>query len=143
MDQFIIKMQNININNEDSIEYVVNDEDGCNYHLIFNEIGADGVGVHSEQHQEIDDQKTSRWDTNNTKFLLDRYKKYIELVRNRKIKSKNKMWDKIRQEFEDKNIIFTATQIENRFKTLERRYKNYKDNTKATGRGKIAFEFKE
>lgn len=38
--------------------------------------------------------------------------------------------------------LFISKQIENRFKTLEKRYKATKDNNQASGRGRTIFEYK-
>lgn len=75
--------------------------------------------------------------------LINLYQTYKKLV-GREIKSIKKMWEKIAQEFSNRyKITVTSSKCENKFKVLERQYKNVKDNNNKTGRGRRDFPYED
>ncbi|KAL1489285.1 hypothetical protein ABEB36_014212 [Hypothenemus hampei] len=82
------------------------------------------------------------WTSNQTKLLLDLYKKYIKQLGTLKMKSLKTMWAQIAVEISTiLDITITAKNCENRFKVLDRNYKKFVDNQSGTGRGRKVFEF--
>jgi len=63
------------------------------------------------------------------------------MVSDRKIKNLRIMWQLISQELKEVGYIVTPLQVENKFKTLERAYKNMMSNNKKTGRGRIGCSY--
>ncbi|KAL1506446.1 hypothetical protein ABEB36_005812 [Hypothenemus hampei] len=79
------------------------------------------------------------WNNNETKFLLDKYETYLNLIGPlKKFKTKKMMWKKISEDIESiLNITKTALQCENRYKTIIKRKKKAIDNNKSTGRSRV------
>ncbi|KYN15177.1 hypothetical protein ALC57_12606 [Trachymyrmex cornetzi] len=76
-----------------------------------------------------------------TKLFLSTYKEKVELLLNRKIKTRKIMWERIRKVMHSKGYNTTATQIENKYKSLERSFKNMVTNNKKTGRGRTTYPY--
>lgn len=51
------------------------------------------------------------------------------------------MWNKIALEMQKNGYNTTLLQVENKYKSLERSYKNMKLNNKKTGRGRMSCTF--
>lgn len=73
-----------------------------------------------------------------TKLFLSLYKENIDLVTQRKIKTKRILWQKISELIKLRNYNVSAAQVENKYKSLERSFKNVKTHNKKTGRNKIS-----
>lgn len=104
--------------------------------LLFNE---EDLFVNSQQTisgKENDDLSTSTWTDEATKLLIDIYSKNKILVESGKIKTLKRMWEIIKDVMVSHKYNFTAIQIENRWKTLERSFKNHMENKKKTGRSR-------
>lgn len=87
--------------------------------------------------QEHDKDNTFFWTDASTKLFISIYKEKIDLLINRKIKTRKVLWERIRQIMQSHGYNATATQIENKYKSLERAFKNMVTNNKQTGRGRI------
>ncbi|XP_071631815.1 uncharacterized protein [Temnothorax longispinosus] len=87
-----------------------------------------------QEKRRIDD--TFAWTDASTKLFLSIYKEKIELLINRKIKTRKILWDKIREVMQSEGYNVTVIQIENKYKSLERSFKNMITNNKQTGRGR-------
>ncbi|KAL1489227.1 hypothetical protein ABEB36_014160 [Hypothenemus hampei] len=84
------------------------------------------------------------WTINSTKMLIDLYKSHRSKVGTLQMRNFKYMWEKISIELSRMlNTPVSAKHAENKWKVLERRYKAYIDNNKATGRGRKTFEFFE
>lgn len=81
---------------------------------------------------------------NNTKLLLDLYKKYKPKVGTREMKSFKRLWETISTEVtKTLKKIISPSQCENRWRVLERAYKKYLDNQNSTGQSRKYFEYLE
>ncbi|XP_067216844.1 uncharacterized protein [Linepithema humile] len=85
--------------------------------------------------------ETFSWNDANTKLFLSLYKEMKELVAYRKIKSFKEMWKRITDEMKNSGYDVTATQVENKWKTLERQYKKVISNNNQTGKGRITCSY--
>jgi len=81
--------------------------------------------------------KSFYWTDASTRLFLHLYRTKREMVYDRKIKNLRIMWQLISQELKEVGYIVTPLQVENKFKTLERAYKNMMSNNKRTGRRRI------
>ncbi|XP_066585429.1 uncharacterized protein [Prorops nasuta] len=81
------------------------------------------------------------WTEENTKLFLDLYKTKRKLVLERKLKSYKVLWKIIAADMNTHNYNVTPLQVENKFKTLERAYKNIVNNNRKTGRGRMTCSF--
>ncbi|XP_011147007.2 trihelix transcription factor GT-2-like isoform X2 [Harpegnathos saltator] len=61
-----------------------------------------------------------------------------DLFKNRKIATKKILWNRIASQMNDEGYNVSAIQVENKYKSLERAYKNMISNNKKTGRGCIS-----
>ncbi|XP_071578357.1 uncharacterized protein [Temnothorax nylanderi] len=87
-----------------------------------------------QEKRRIDD--TFAWTDASTKLFLSIYKEKIELLINQKIKTRKILWDKIRGIMQSEGYNVTVIQIENKYKSLKRSFKNMITNNKQTGRGR-------
>ncbi|XP_031329316.1 uncharacterized protein LOC116160285 [Photinus pyralis] len=79
------------------------------------------------------------WTEAPTKLLIELYNNYSPKVgKVVKLKNKKKMWEAIKDDMEKQNYTFTAAQIENRWKTLERSFKKKTENNNKTGRARAS-----
>lgn len=93
--------------------------------------------IENNQDGIIDEDNTSNlWRDESIKLLISEYKEKKPLVETGKIKTLKKMWTKISEEMEQYGYKFTPQQIENKWKSLERSYKNMIENKHKTGRGR-------
>lgn len=79
-------------------------------------------------------EETFSWSDASTKLFLCLYKEKIHLVMTRKIRNKKVLWQKIAEEMNIQDYNVSNIQTENKFKSLERAYKNMITNNKKTGR---------
>lgn len=78
------------------------------------------------------------WDNAKTKLFIQLYKENNDLLTNRKIKTKKLMWQKIKENMQKHGYNLTLLQVENKYKSLERSYKNMMSNNKKTGRARMS-----
>ncbi|XP_011882979.1 PREDICTED: uncharacterized protein LOC105570416 [Vollenhovia emeryi] len=76
------------------------------------------------------------WCDASTKIFLKQYKEKKELVKNRKLKNMKKAYQEIAQSLIDNGFTVSPLQVENRYKTLKRAYKNMMIHNRRNGRGK-------
>lgn len=86
--------------------------------------------VDKENHSPLNINKTFNWTDVSTKLFLELYKEKRELLINRKIKT-------ICENMKSHGFNVTTMQVENKWKSLERSYKNMILNNKQTGRGRV------
>ncbi|XP_025152482.1 uncharacterized protein LOC105184610 isoform X2 [Harpegnathos saltator] len=86
-------------------------------------------------------EKAFNWNDAATKFFLDLYKQKKDDVNTRKIKTYKLMWKYIAQEMRQEGYSVSALQVENKFKIMERAYKNVISNNKKTGRARKTCSF--
>lgn len=86
-------------------------------------------------------EKAFNWNDAATKLFLDLYKQKKDDVNTRKIKTYKLMWKYIAQEMGKEGYSVSPLQVENKFKTMERAYKNMISNNKKTGRGRKTCNF--
>lgn len=81
------------------------------------------------------------WSDSSTKLFLNLYKDLNELLKNRKIKTKKILWTRIASEMQKNGYNTTILQVENKYKSLERSYKNMVLNNKKIGRNRMSCLF--
>lgn len=101
-----------------------------NYNENYNENNTNGT--------DQDKREIFFWDDAKTKLFLQLYKEKKDLLINRKIKTKKVLWQKIRESMQKYGHNVTLLQVENKYKSLERSYKNMITNNNKTGRGRIS-----
>lgn len=102
----------------------------------------DAVIVNQEINKENDtairtEHNTFTWCDASTKLFLNIYKEMNKLFKNRKIATKKMLWNKITVQMNSKRYNVSVIQVENKYKSLERSYKNMMSNNKKTGRGRM------
>ncbi|XP_032688001.1 uncharacterized protein LOC116852095 isoform X2 [Odontomachus brunneus] len=85
-----------------------------------------------------DKREAMLWDDAKTKLFLQLYKENYNLLVNRKIKTKKVVWKKMTENMQTHGYNVTLVQVENKFKSLERCYKNMVTNNKKTGRARMS-----
>ncbi|EFN89255.1 hypothetical protein EAI_09798, partial [Harpegnathos saltator] len=80
---------------------------------------------------------TFTWCDASTKLFLSIYKEMNKLFKNRKIATKKILWNKITIQMNSKGYNVNVIQVEDKYKSLERSYKNMISNNKKTGRGRM------
>ncbi|XP_025161497.1 putative uncharacterized protein DDB_G0293878 [Harpegnathos saltator] len=88
--------------------------------------------------QEYNRKEIFSWNDARTKLFLTLYKEHKELLATRKIKTHKLLWQKIAELMQSHGYNTTVSQVENKFKSLERSYKNMITNNKQTGRGRVS-----
>ncbi|XP_032671854.1 uncharacterized protein LOC116844453 isoform X2 [Odontomachus brunneus] len=83
------------------------------------------------------------WCDASTKIFLKEYKLKKELVKNRKLKNMKLAYQEISKNLQDNGFNVTPLQVENRFKTLKRAYKNMIISNRRTGRGKYICTYEQ
>lgn len=85
------------------------------------------------------------WCEESTKLLLDKYEQYLALVGPMKqFKCKKNMWIQIAEDIKTEiNIIRTATQCENQYKTILKRKNQTTKNNQQSGAKRVKVEFEE
>lgn len=82
-------------------------------------------------------QKTSfYWNDAATKLFLHIYKVKKDLVSTRKIKTYKLLWKNIAEDMLSHSYLVSPLQIENKFKSMEKSYKNMISNNNKTGRAR-------
>lgn len=85
--------------------------------------------------------KTFTWTDSSTKLFIELYKEKRQLLTNRKIKTKKLLWQTISENMKMNGFNVTVIQAENKWKSLERAYKNMITNNKQTGRGRMTCSY--
>lgn len=98
----------------------------------------DPNNANNDNETERETREIFSWDDAKTKLFLQLYKEKQDLLRNRKIKNKKMLWEKIRENMQKHGYNITLVQVENKFKSLERSYKNMILNNKKTGRSRMS-----
>lgn len=83
------------------------------------------------------------WCDASTKIFLKEYKLKRELVKNRKLKNMKLAYQEISKNLQDNGFNVTPLQVENRFKTLKRAYKNMIISNRRTGRGRYICSYEQ
>ncbi|XP_026829458.1 uncharacterized protein LOC105274499 [Ooceraea biroi] len=83
------------------------------------------------------------WCDSSTKIFLREYKLKRELVKNRKLKNMKLAYQEISQSLQDNGFNVSPLQVENRFKTLKRAYKNMMIHNRRNGRGKYICSYEQ
>ncbi|XP_024893695.1 uncharacterized protein LOC112468644 isoform X2 [Temnothorax curvispinosus] len=81
------------------------------------------------------------WNDASTKLFLNIYKCKKDLVSARKIKTYKLLWRQIAEDMGRNGYSVSPLQVENKFKSLTRSYKNMISNNKKTGRGRATCKF--
>ncbi|XP_067216807.1 uncharacterized protein [Linepithema humile] len=88
--------------------------------------------------EQVQREESFFWTDANTKFFLSLYKENIDLLAERKIKTKKILWKKISEKMQLQGYNVSALQVENKYKSLERSFKNIKTHNKKTGRNRLS-----
>lgn len=83
------------------------------------------------------------WCDASTKIFLKEYKAKKELVRNRKLKNMKKAYQEIAKNLGESGFSVSPLQVENRYKTLKRAYKNLMKHNRRNGRGKYICSYEQ
>jgi len=83
------------------------------------------------------------WCDASTKIFLKEYKLKKELVKSRKLKNMKLAYQEISQSLQDSGFNVSPLQVENRFKTLKRAYKNMMIHNRRNGRGKYICSYEQ
>ncbi|EFN83420.1 uncharacterized protein LOC105184272 [Harpegnathos saltator] len=83
------------------------------------------------------------WCDASTKIFLREYKLKKELVKNRKLKNMKLAYQEISKNLQENGFNVTPLQVENRFKTLKRAYKNMIISNRRTGRGRYICSYEQ
>lgn len=83
------------------------------------------------------------WCDASTKIFLKEYKLKRELVKTRKLKNMKLAYQEISQSLQDNGFNVSPLQVENRFKTLKRAYKNMMIHNRRNGRGKYICSYEQ
>lgn len=83
------------------------------------------------------------WCDASTKIFLKEYKAKKELVRNRKLKNMKKAYQEIAKNLMESGFSVSPLQVENRYKTLKRAYKNMMIHNRRNGRGKYICSYEQ
>lgn len=76
------------------------------------------------------------WTDAATRLFLSTFKEKRELVQRRKIKNLSAMWNEIAEKMKKEGYQVEKTQVENRYKTLLRAFKETVSNNMKTGRAR-------
>ncbi|KMQ99402.1 hypothetical protein RF55_1085 [Lasius niger] len=83
------------------------------------------------------------WCDASTKIFLKEYKLKKEMVKNRILKNMKNAYQEISKSLQDNGFTVSPLQVENRFKTLKRAYKNMIINNRRNGRGKYICSYEQ
>ncbi|XP_029170158.1 uncharacterized protein LOC114943505 [Nylanderia fulva] len=81
------------------------------------------------------------WNDESTRYFLSLYQENRKLVSSRKLKTLKAMWIHIANTMTKSGYNVSPLQVENKFKTMERAYKNMVSNNKKTGRGRATCSY--
>ncbi|XP_029172843.1 uncharacterized protein LOC114941852 [Nylanderia fulva] len=81
------------------------------------------------------------WNDEPTRYFLSLYQENRKLVLSRKLKTLKAMWIHIANTMTKSGYNVSPLQVENKFKTMERAYKNMVSNNKKTGRGRATCSY--
>lgn len=101
--------------------------------------------IHAEENKNCNQNKATAdafpWDDASTKLFLNLYKCKKDLVSERKIKTYKLLWSTLAEDMGRNSYSVSPLQVENKFKSLTRSYKNMISNNKKTGRGRATCKF--
>lgn len=83
------------------------------------------------------------WCDASTKIFLKEYKLKKELVKNRKLKNMKNAYLEISKSLQENGFNVSPLQVENRYKTLKRAYKNMILHNRRNGRGKYICSYEQ
>lgn len=83
------------------------------------------------------------WCDASTKLFLKEYKIKRDLVKNRKLKNMKLGYQEISKSLQEQGYSVSPLQVENRFKTLKRAYKNMLLSNRRTGRGRYICSYEQ
>lgn len=72
----------------------------------------------------------AKWSDAATKLLIEKYREYRVFVENRTFRTARKMWERIKLVLDDHGFVVTSTQVESKWKSLERAFKTKVLNAK-------------
>lgn len=81
------------------------------------------------------------WNDESTRYFLSLYQENRKFVSSRKLKTLKAMWIHIANTMTKSGYNVSPLQVENKFKTMERAYKNMVSNNKKTGRGRATCSY--
>lgn len=95
------------------------------------------LGSIENEDSPVDEANKSVWLENTTKLLLALIAEIKPKVgKCTKYRTKKKMYDEIRRRLEDAGHSYSVVQIENKYRSLERRFKDAKLNNNKSGRAR-------
>ncbi|KYN03160.1 PREDICTED: uncharacterized protein LOC108773631 [Cyphomyrmex costatus] len=83
------------------------------------------------------------WCDASTKIFLKEYKLKKELVKHRKLKNMKRAYQEIANNLVENGFSVSPLQVENRYKTLKRAYKNMITHNRRSGRGKYICSYED
>ncbi|XP_018304175.1 uncharacterized protein [Mycetomoellerius zeteki] len=83
------------------------------------------------------------WCDASTKIFLKEYKLKKELVKHRKLKNMKRAYQEIANNLMENGFSVSPLQVENRYKTLKRAYKNMVTHNRRSGRGKYICSYED
>ncbi|KYM92309.1 hypothetical protein ALC53_00764 [Atta colombica] len=83
------------------------------------------------------------WCDASTKIFLREYKLKKELVKHRKLKNMKRAYQEIAYNLAENGFSVSPLQVENRYKTLKRAYKNMITHNRRSGRGKYICSYED
>lgn len=103
---------------------------------------SDSVSTPLKRKHSDETKSYKEWSPKATKILIHLYKEYRNRVGLYEMRNLKMMFDKISNVMrDDYNLEYSSANCSNRWKVLERRYKDFIDDQKKTGRGKKYFEY--
>ena len=85
---------------------------------------------------------TEKWQKTATLLLIDQYKKYDGKMKSGLL-TKKVMWDKVSTELKSKGFNYSPDQVQGRWKSLARGYKNVKDHNQKSGNDRKCYEYED
>lgn len=98
--------------------------------------------IENNESESTENLRTSfSWNDAATKLFLEIYKTKKDLVTTRKIKTYKLLWKDIAENMKSHGYFVSSLQVENKFKSMERAYKNMISNNNKTGRARKTCSF--
>lgn len=115
--------------------------------VIDNDIESERIDLEEEKTNVASTSKNGNaifpWCDASTKIFLKEYKLKKELVKNRKLKNMKNAYVEISKSLQENGFNVSPLQVENRFKTLKRAYKNMILHNRRNGRGKYICSYEQ
>lgn len=78
------------------------------------------------------------------KLLLSSYEELRpEVGKSQELSNLKKMWKKIKEKLNEAGYNYTVQQVENKYRSLERGFKNFQINNNKTGRKIMSFKYEK